>query len=100
MAKRSYSPSKRDAQRVEWKYNWTSRATVACRTVALCEGWERSVAYLKVSSRDPSTCARVDEHCSGARLGFASRITTAMKHALHSCAALLFASLTSGRAST
>src|SRR5438445_12039495 len=79
-----------------WNGNtyWSSRATV--------EGSGHET--LKVTQRDPSTCARHDgwtfpdlsAACVGARFGFAFRITTAMKHLLCATAAILIASFISG----
>ena len=79
-----------------WNGNtyWSSRATV--------EGSGHET--LKVTQRDPSTCARDDgwtfpdlsAACVGARFGFAFRITTAMKHLLCAAAAILIASFISG----
>jgi len=94
MAKRSYSPSKCDAQRVEWKYTLVIPSN---------SRGSRHETF-KVTQRDPSTCAWDDggtlpdllAACVGARFDFAFRITIAMKHLLCAAAAILIASFISG----
>ena len=94
MAKRSYSPSKCDAQRVECKYTLV---------ISSNSRGSRHETF-KVTQRDPSTCAWDDggtlpdllAACVGARFDFAFRITIAMKHLLCAAAAILIASFISG----